>query len=78
MPRNRISVRTRRNCGIQGCEHLLVIHTTMIPGTPTSELMFAPLGWMFHIRCNEGHEVQNAPLINYDFEGIDTPPEKVN
>jgi hypothetical protein len=78
MPKNRISVRTRRNCGVEGCQRLLVVHTTMIPGTPTSDLMLAPLRWTFHIRCNAGHEIQNVPLTNYDLEGVNTPREKVN
>ena len=78
MPRNRISVRTRRDCGIQGCNHLLVIHTTMAPNTQTSDLMLAPSGWTFHVRCNSGHEIRSVPLTSYDFEGVDTPHEKVN
>ena len=78
IPKNRISVRTRRNCGVKGCEQLLVIHTTMIQGTPTADLMSVPLGWTFHIRCGEGHEIQNAPLTDYDLEGVNTPKEKVN
>jgi hypothetical protein len=78
MPKNRISVRTRRNCGADGCERLLVIHTTMIAGTPTSDLILAPLNWTFHIRCNEGHELRSAPLTTYDIEGVNTPQAQVN
>ena len=78
MPENRISVRTRRICGAEGCTRVIVIHTTMRPGTPLTELMLAPSGWKYHVRCGNGHELQNIPLTDYDFEGVDTPPQQVN
>ena len=78
MPKNRISVRTRRMCRVDGCNRVMIIHTTMAAGTPLTELKLAPSGWKYHIWCGNGHEVQNVPLTDYDFEGVDTPPQAVN
>jgi len=72
MPKDRISVHVRRACGVEGCQRILKIHTTVRPGTPTSDLMLAPSQWIFHIYCGQGHGVGEIALTEYDCEAVDT------
>jgi hypothetical protein len=71
MPNDRISAHVRRVCGVNGCQQILVIRTTVKPGTPTSDLMLAPSGWTFHIFCAQGHPVGEIALTGYDCERAD-------
>ncbi len=76
MPTDRISVHVRRICGVNGSQRILVIHTTVRPGTPTLDLMCEPSKWTFHMFCGQGHEVGEIALTEYDCEGVDTLPPK--
>lgn len=71
MPNDRISVHVRRVCGVNGCQRIVVIRTTVRRGAPTSDLMLAPSGWTFHIFCGQGHPVGEIALTEYDCEGPD-------
>jgi len=71
MPNDRISVHVRRACGVNGCQCVVVIRTTVKRGTPTLDLMRAPSGWTFHIYCGQGHSVGQIGLSGYDCEGAD-------
>jgi len=44
IPNDRISAHVRRVCGVNGCQRIVVIHTTVKRGSPTSDLMQAPSG----------------------------------
>lgn len=47
LPPGRLAIRAKRKCGIEGCEVLVEIHTTVAIGTKRSELDQIPLKWDF-------------------------------